>query len=83
MLKAREIPDSCVTLPIANDKPALVTSMNNATKLYYAYSLECEWSCCDCMWALKGNICKHQIKSSYYSIPTLQKEQLHIIMDPL
>ena len=62
VLKAREIPDSCVTLPIATDGPALVTSMNNATKLYSVYSPECEWGCCDCVWALKGNICKHQIK---------------------
>ena len=61
VLKAREIPDSCVTLPIANNGPALVTSMNNAN-LYSVYSPECEWGCCDCMWALKGNICKHQIK---------------------
>ena len=62
MLKTREIPDSCVTLPIADDGPALVTSKTNPTKLYYVYSLDCEWGCCDCMWALKGNICKHQIK---------------------
>ena len=62
VLKAREIPDSCVTLPIATDGPALVTSMNNATKLYSVYSPECEWGCCDCVWALKGNICKHKIK---------------------
>ena len=62
VIKAREIPDSCVTLPIADDGPALVTSMNNAAKLYSVYNPECEWGCCDCMWALKGNICKHQIK---------------------
>jgi hypothetical protein len=29
VLKAREIPDNCVTLPIANDGPTLVTSMND------------------------------------------------------
>ena len=62
LLKAREIPDSCVTLPIADDGPALVTSMNNASKLYSVYSPDCEWGCCDCLWALKGNICRHQIK---------------------
>ena len=62
VLKAREIPDSCVTLPIADDGPALVTSKTNPTKLYSVYSPDCEWGCCDCMWALKGNICKHQIK---------------------
>jgi len=62
VLKAREIPDSCVTLPIADDGPALVTSKNNASKLYFVYNPDCEWGCCDCVWALKGNICKHQIK---------------------
>ena len=50
-LKAREILDSCVTLPIANDGPTLVTSMKNATKLYYVYNPDCKWGCCDCMWA--------------------------------
>jgi hypothetical protein len=62
VLKAREIPDSCVTLPIATEGPALVTSCNNAKKLYTVYNPDCEWGCCDCLWALKGNICKHQIK---------------------
>jgi hypothetical protein len=62
VLKAREIPDSCVTLPIANDGPALVTSSNDPSKFFSVYSPDCEWGCCDCMWALKGNICKHQIK---------------------
>ena len=62
VLKAREIPDSCVTLPIACDGPALVTSKTNASKSYSVYNPDCEWGCCDCAWALKGNICKHQIK---------------------
>jgi hypothetical protein len=62
VLKAREIPDSCVTLPIANDGPALVTSKTNANKKYTVYNPDCEWGCCDCLWAIKGNICKHQIK---------------------
>ena len=71
VLKAREIPDSCVTLPIADDGPALVTSMNNPTKLYSVYSPDCEWGCCDCFWALKGNICKHQIKVLMILHPSL------------
>ena len=62
VLKAREIPDCCVTLPIADGGPALVTSVNNPAKLYSVYNPDCEWGCCDCVWALKGNICKHQIK---------------------
>jgi hypothetical protein len=62
VLKAREIPDSCVTLPIATEGPALVSSRNNAEKLYTVYNPDCEWGCCDCLWAMKGNICKHQIK---------------------
>ena len=71
VLKAREIPDSCVTLPIADDGPALVTSKTNPDKLYSVYSPDCEWGCCDCMWALKGNICKHQIKVLMILHPSL------------
>ena len=71
VLKAREIPDSCVTLPIADDGPALVTSKNNPSKLYSVYSPDCEWGCCDCVWALKGNICKHQVKVLMILHPSL------------
>ena len=71
VLKAREIPDSCVTLPIADDGPALVTSKTNAAKVYSVYSPDCEWGCCDCLWALKGNICKHQVKVLQMLHPSL------------
>ena len=71
VLKAREIPDSCVTIPIANDGPALVTSKTNASKSYKVYNPDCEWGCCDCVWALKGNICKHQIKVLMMLHPSL------------
>ena len=71
VLKAREIPDSCVTLPIADDGPAIVTSKTNAAKSYSVYNPDCEWGCCDCAWALKGNICKHQIKVLMMLHPSL------------
>ena len=71
VLKAREIPDSCVTLPIADDGPAIVTSKTNASKLYSVYNPDCEWGSCDCLWALKGNICKHQIKVLMMLHPSL------------
>ena len=71
VLKAREIPDSCVTLPIADDRPALVTSKTNPTKLYSVYNPDCEWGCCNCAWALKGNICKHQVKVLMILHPSL------------
>ena len=71
VLKAREIPDSCVTLPIAYDGPAIVTSKTNASKMYFVYNPDCEWGCCDCVWALKGNICKHQIKVLMMLHPSL------------
>ena len=71
VLKARDIPDSCVTLPIADDGPALITSKTNPSKLYSVYSPDCEWGCCDCMWALKGNICKHQVKVLMILHPSL------------
>ena len=71
VLKAREILDSCVTLPIADDGPTLVTSKTDAAKVYSVYNPDCEWGCCDCMWALKGNICKHQIKVLQMLHPSL------------
>ena len=71
VLKAREIPNSCVTLPIANDCPVVVTSKTNLAKLYYVYNPNCELGCCDCVWALKGNICKHHIKVHIILHPSL------------
>ena len=71
VLKAREIPENCVTLPIACDGPALVTSKNNAAKSYSVYNPYCEWGCCDCAWAMKGNVCKHQIKVLMILHPSL------------
>ena len=71
VLKAREIPDSCVTLPIADGGPALVTSKSDASKVNAVYNPDCEWGCCDCFWALKGNICKHQIKVLQMVHPSL------------
>ena len=71
VLKAREIPDSCVTLPIADDGPALVTSKSTASKVYLVYNPDSEWGCCDCAWALKGNICKHQVKVLLMLHPSL------------
>ena len=76
VLKAREIPDSCVTLPIADDGPALVTSKSNAGKLYTVYNPDCEWGCCDCLWAMKGNICKHQIKVLMMLHPSLAEGRI-------
>ena len=49
-------------LPIAEDANVIVSSHNNLSNSYLMYSPNCEWACCDCMWALKGDICKHQIK---------------------
>ena len=71
VLKAREIPDTCVTLPIADDGPALVTSKTNPAKCYSVYNPDSQWGCCDCAWALKGNICKHQIKVLMILHPSL------------
>ena len=71
VLKAREIPDSCVTLPIADDGPTLVTSKSDAAKVYSVYNPDCKWGCCDCMWAMKENICKHQIKVLQILHPSL------------
>lgn len=62
ILKDKQIPNHRVMLPIAEDAPIIVSSHNNLSNSYLMYSLDCEWACCDCRWALKGDICKHEIK---------------------
>jgi hypothetical protein len=81
ILKARQILDHCVTLPIAKHKPTIMTSQNNLS--CFTYSHACKWVCCDCMWTLKGNICKHQTIVPMILHQTWQRKQWHISMKSL
>ena len=62
LLKARLIPDSCVLLPSRPGGPAVVTSKTKIHKRYWVHNPGEEWAACDCPRAMKGNICKHQMK---------------------
>jgi hypothetical protein len=41
---------------------ALVRSQSRKEIWYEVFNAQPEWALCTCVWALKGNICKHQLK---------------------
>ncbi|MCO5557588.1 hypothetical protein L7F22_011154 [Adiantum nelumboides] len=42
---------------------ARVKSQSFSKGVYYTvYNADCDWGCCNCAWAMKGNLCKHQVK---------------------
>jgi hypothetical protein len=47
VLKAKMIPNSCVTLLVGPSKVALVTSRKHPHKKYWVHNLEFEWASCD------------------------------------
>ena len=62
ILKARLIPDTDVTLPLKEGDTAMVTSTTHRHMRYTVYNLGYEWGVCSCVWAQRGNMCKHHIK---------------------
>ena len=62
ILKAREIPDSDVTLPEVEGGFALVTSTEHRHLRYTVHNPDSEWGVCNCVWAQRGNMCKHHVK---------------------
>jgi hypothetical protein len=62
ILKARAIPDDDVTLPIIDGDTALVTSTEHRHLRYTVHNPGSEWGVCNCVWAQRGNICKHHVK---------------------
>ena len=61
-MQARNIPDASVTLPLMDGEPALLVSTSTQDTIYQVNNPLTDWACCDCAWAQKGNICKHQLK---------------------
>lgn len=70
---AREIPDVNVHLPTVPGHPAIVDSVQTAGRSYTIYAPATTWACCDCPWALKGNLCKHQIRVLQLMKPNLKE----------
>ena len=62
ILKARNIPDEDVTLPGESGDVALVTSTEHRHLRYTVHNPGSEWGVCNCVWAQRGNLCKHHIK---------------------
>lgn len=60
--RAKKIPDHHVQFCGEQNKNARVKSQSQDKLWYKLRNVDCEWACCDCEWAMKGNICKHQIK---------------------
>ena len=62
LMKARDIQDADVTLNVLPGNYALVTSSEHQHIRYIVHNLAEEWAGCNCVWALRGNICKHVVK---------------------
>jgi hypothetical protein len=62
ILKARSIPDDDVTLPSKDGDMALVTSTEHRHLRYTVHNPGSEWGVCNCVWAQRGNMCKHHVK---------------------
>ena len=62
ILKARAIPDEDVTLPLKDGDTALVTSTSHRHLRYTVHNPGSEWGVCNCVWAQRGNMCKHHLK---------------------
>ena len=62
ILKARAIPDEDVTLPTEDGDTALVTSTSHRHLRYTVHNPGSEWGMCTCVWAQRGNMCKHHVK---------------------
>jgi hypothetical protein len=59
VIKAKMIPDSCVTLPSTPFGVALVMSKKHPPNKYWVHNPKSKWASCDYPWAQHGNICKH------------------------
>ena len=60
--RAKAIPDHHVIFNDDDTKEARVKSQTSDDVWYSLHNVDCEWACCNCEWAMKGNICKHQLK---------------------
>ena len=62
LARALEIPDEHVGFYADNPRHARVFSMTRQLHYYIVRNADIEWATCECDWALRGNMCKHQIK---------------------
>ena len=62
LARAIEIPDEYVKFHNDDPRSAKVLSMSKQNHRYKVLNADVEWATCECDWALKGNLCKHQVK---------------------
>ncbi|KAK9948373.1 hypothetical protein M0R45_003953 [Rubus argutus] len=60
--RALQIPDSAVILDDKNHLFAKVLSQKDGSIVHLVWNPGSEFSFCDCVWSMQGNICKHVIK---------------------
>ena len=62
LLKARNIPNSNITLPIEDGAPAILCSCTKLNVMYTVFNPISEWACCTCSQANMRYIYKHKLK---------------------
>ena len=73
LLKARNILDNHVTVPIEVGAPATIRSCTKPDVLYTIFNLGSEWACCTCSQANQGYICKYKLKVLRMLKPELEE----------
>ena len=76
LIKARDIPDCDVTLNVMPGNYALVTSSKHPHIRYAVYNPGEEWAGCNCVWAQRGNICKHLVKVLLMLRPDIAEDRI-------
>ncbi|MCO5587623.1 hypothetical protein L7F22_041572 [Adiantum nelumboides] len=62
LARALEIPDEYVRFHGDDPKHAKVLSLSKQLHFYTVLNADVEWATCNCDWAIRGNLCKHQVK---------------------
>ena len=62
LMKTCDIRDVDVALNVLPGNYALVIFFEHRHIVYIVHNLAEEWTMCNCVWALRGNICKHVVK---------------------
>ena len=73
LLKARNILDRNVTLPMQDGAPATVKSCSKPDMVYTVFNPSSEWACCTCSQANRGYICKHKLKVLWMLKPDVEE----------
>ncbi|KAI5060868.1 hypothetical protein GOP47_0023373 [Adiantum capillus-veneris] len=79
--RALDIPDENVGFYADDPRHARVFSMSKQLHSYTVRNADTEWATCECDWAFRGNMCKHQVKVMIlagFDIKTIVQTGLHM-----